>query len=100
MNLHNASWRGRVWGHFCLSYGDVKLITDTDLIKKYGIKDDDQVCPMFPLLLQHCLISYFCPTIKCANLCSFFPLQLHFTRHISTRVQKVKQTVPHDHSYM
>ncbi|TYH61212.1 hypothetical protein ES332_D07G035900v1 [Gossypium tomentosum] len=59
------SW-GRVWGHFCLSYGDVKLITDADLIEKYGIKDDDQ---------------------------------LHFTRHISTKVQKVKQTVPQDHSY-
>ncbi|KAG8487747.1 hypothetical protein CXB51_018537 [Gossypium anomalum] len=25
--------------------------------------------------------------------------QLHFTRHISTKVQKVKQTVPQDHSY-
>ncbi|KAA3458036.1 UDP-N-acetylglucosamine/UDP-glucose/GDP-mannose transporter [Gossypium australe] len=59
------SW-GRVWGHFCLSYGDVKLITDADLIEKYGIKDDDQ---------------------------------LHFTRHISTKVQKVKQTVPQDYSY-
>ncbi|TYH08675.1 hypothetical protein ES288_A07G034900v1 [Gossypium darwinii] len=59
------SW-GRVWGHFCLSYGDVKLITDADLIEKYGIKDDDQ---------------------------------LHFTRHISTKVQKVKQTVPQEHSY-
>ncbi|XP_010454860.1 PREDICTED: uncharacterized protein LOC104736555 [Camelina sativa] len=36
------SW-SHVWGHFCLCYGGQKLITDTDCIGSYGMKDGDEV---------------------------------------------------------
>ncbi|OMO61664.1 hypothetical protein CCACVL1_23341 [Corchorus capsularis] len=36
------SWP-HVWGHFCLSYEGQKLVTDTDQIMNYGIKDGDQL---------------------------------------------------------
>ncbi|KAE8687802.1 Nucleotide/sugar transporter family protein isoform 1 [Hibiscus syriacus] len=36
------SWP-HVWGHFCLCYGGLKLLTDTDHIMNYGIKDGDQL---------------------------------------------------------
>lgn len=36
------SWP-HVWGHFCLCYDGQKLLTDTDHIINYGIKDGDQV---------------------------------------------------------
>lgn len=32
-----------MWGHFCLSYDGQKLLTDTDDIGSYGIKDGDKV---------------------------------------------------------
>ncbi|XP_031373888.1 uncharacterized protein LOC116188580 [Punica granatum] len=36
------SWR-HVWGHFCLCYDGQKLLTETDHIINYGIKDGDQL---------------------------------------------------------
>ncbi|KAK5814166.1 uncharacterized protein LOC108469105 [Gossypium arboreum] len=36
------SWP-HVWGHFCLCYDGQKLLTDTDHIMNYGIKDGDQL---------------------------------------------------------
>lgn len=36
------SWP-HLWGHFCLCYGDQKLLMETDYIKNYGIKDGDQL---------------------------------------------------------
>ncbi|XP_049377280.1 uncharacterized protein LOC125842116 [Solanum stenotomum] len=36
------SWL-HVWGHFCLSYGGQKLLSDDDLIGTYGIKDGDEL---------------------------------------------------------
>ncbi|GMI89285.1 hypothetical protein HRI_002597800 [Hibiscus trionum] len=60
-----------VWGHFCLSYGDQKLIQDTDLIVNYGIKDSDQLH-----FIRH--------VSSCTN---------------SKKIPKNKETVPQDHSY-
>ncbi|XVF48351.1 hypothetical protein PTKIN_Ptkin03bG0183300 [Pterospermum kingtungense] len=36
------SW-AHVWGHFCLSSDGQKLVTDTDHITDYGIRDGDQL---------------------------------------------------------
>ncbi|XP_022729978.1 uncharacterized protein LOC111285031 [Durio zibethinus] len=36
------SWP-HVWGHFCLCYDGQKLVTDTDHIINYGIRDGDQL---------------------------------------------------------
>ncbi|XP_021608719.1 uncharacterized protein LOC110612284 isoform X2 [Manihot esculenta] len=36
------SWP-HVWSHFCLTYEGQKLVTGTDYIKHYGIKDGDQL---------------------------------------------------------
>ncbi|VVB14080.1 unnamed protein product [Arabis nemorensis] len=36
------SW-SHVWGHFCLCFGGQKLVTDTDCIGLYGMKDGDEV---------------------------------------------------------
>ncbi|KAF8091021.1 hypothetical protein N665_0458s0023 [Sinapis alba] len=36
------SWP-HVWGHFCLCYGGQKLVTDTECIGSYGMKDGDEV---------------------------------------------------------
>ncbi|XP_044463458.1 uncharacterized protein LOC123194344 [Mangifera indica] len=36
------SWP-HVWGHFCLCFEGQKLVTDTDYIRYYGIKDGDQL---------------------------------------------------------
>ncbi|CAN6850291.1 unnamed protein product [Brassica oleracea] len=36
------SW-SHVWGHFCLCYGGQKLVTDTECIGSYGMKDGDEV---------------------------------------------------------
>ncbi|KAK4729843.1 hypothetical protein R3W88_022831 [Solanum pinnatisectum] len=36
------SWL-HVWGHFCLSYGGQRLLSDDDLIGTYGIKDGDEL---------------------------------------------------------
>ncbi|KAK3212008.1 hypothetical protein Dsin_016714 [Dipteronia sinensis] len=36
------SWP-HVWGHFCLCFEGQKLVTDTDYIKKFYIKDGDQL---------------------------------------------------------
>ncbi|KAK8523445.1 hypothetical protein V6N12_047965 [Hibiscus sabdariffa] len=64
------SW-GHVWGHFCLCYGDQKLVQDTDLIVNYGIKDSDQLH-----FIRH--------VSSCTN---------------SKKIPKSKDTVPRDHSY-
>ncbi|KAL4304420.1 hypothetical protein GQ457_10G002690 [Hibiscus cannabinus] len=64
------SW-GHVWGHFCLCYGDQKLVQDTDLIVNYGIKDSDQLH-----FIRH--------VSSCTN---------------SKKITKSKDTVPRDHSY-
>lgn len=49
--LSSLSGRALVWSHFCLCYAGQKLIHDVASIKKYGIKDGDQVwsgfCSMF-----------------------------------------------------
>ncbi|XWS17824.1 hypothetical protein CRYUN_Cryun33cG0101200 [Craigia yunnanensis] len=37
-----VSWP-HVWGHFCLCYDGQKLVTDTDHIVNYGIRDGDQL---------------------------------------------------------
>ncbi|KAG5601547.1 hypothetical protein H5410_032917 [Solanum commersonii] len=37
-----VSW-SHVWGHFCLSYDGRKLLTDSDLLGTYRIKDGDKV---------------------------------------------------------
>ncbi|KAE8687675.1 ATP synthase subunit b' [Hibiscus syriacus] len=60
-----------VWGHFCLSYGDQKLIQDTDLIVNYGIKDADQL--------------HFIRHVS--------------TSTNSIKIPKSKETVPQNHSY-
>ncbi|ESQ32070.1 hypothetical protein EUTSA_v10004912mg [Eutrema salsugineum] len=36
------SW-SHVWGHFCLCFGGQKLVTDTECIGSYGMKDGDEV---------------------------------------------------------
>ncbi|XP_028779320.1 uncharacterized protein LOC114735745 [Neltuma alba] len=36
------SWP-HVWGRFCLSYDGQKLVTETDYLRNYGIKDGDQL---------------------------------------------------------
>ncbi|XP_021639716.2 uncharacterized protein LOC110634875 isoform X1 [Hevea brasiliensis] len=46
------SW-SHVWGHFCLSYGDQKLINDKAYIRTFGIKDDDQL-----QFVRHMSINY------------------------------------------
>ncbi|KAJ4707874.1 U11/U12 small nuclear ribonucleoprotein 25 kDa protein-like [Melia azedarach] len=46
------SWP-HVWGHFCLSFAGQKLISETDYIKHYGIKDGDQL-----QFIRHHSISY------------------------------------------
>ncbi|CDP13529.1 unnamed protein product [Coffea canephora] len=42
-----------VWGHFCLTYDGQKLLTDTDAIGIYGIKDGDKL-----QFVRHLSISY------------------------------------------
>ncbi|KAL6534102.1 hypothetical protein OROHE_013935 [Orobanche hederae] len=37
-----VSWE-HVWGQFCLSHGGQKLLTDSDCISLFGIKDGDQL---------------------------------------------------------
>ncbi|WJX41752.1 hypothetical protein P8452_29064 [Trifolium repens] len=32
-----------VWGQFCLCYGEQKLVSETDYLRDYGIKDGDQL---------------------------------------------------------
>jgi len=39
--------RPLVWRQFCLSYQGHKLLTETDYLRDYGIKDGDQVCVRF-----------------------------------------------------
>ncbi|KAM1022788.1 hypothetical protein ACFX13_044423 [Malus domestica] len=46
------SWP-HVWGHFCLCYGNQKLLVETDHINHYGIKDGDQLH-----FVRHVSISY------------------------------------------
>lgn len=41
-------WRLHVWSNFCLCYNDRKLVSETECIKNYGIKDGDQVVFGFP----------------------------------------------------
>ncbi|PPD99576.1 hypothetical protein GOBAR_DD03401 [Gossypium barbadense] len=40
--LGEISWP-HVWGHFCLCYDAQKLVSDTDLVVKYGIRDGHQL---------------------------------------------------------
>ncbi|XP_049409456.1 uncharacterized protein LOC125872723 [Solanum stenotomum] len=47
-----VSW-SHVWGHFCLSYDGRKLLTDSDLLGTYRIKDDDKLS-----FMRHVSISY------------------------------------------
>lgn len=47
--FESGSWRLHLWGHFCLCYDGQKLVTETDSIRNYGIKDGDQVSGGFPL---------------------------------------------------
>lgn len=46
------SWL-HVWAHFCLCYDGQKLVTETDSITNYGIKDGDQLH-----FIRHISISY------------------------------------------
>ncbi|XP_060216058.1 uncharacterized protein LOC132643604 [Lycium barbarum] len=48
----NVSW-SHVWGHFCLSYDGRKLLTDSDLLGTYRIKDGDKLS-----FMRHVSISY------------------------------------------
>lgn len=36
-----------MWGHFCLCFDGQKLITDTDCIGSYGLKDGDEVLKLY-----------------------------------------------------
>nr|XP_009771417.1 PREDICTED: uncharacterized protein LOC104221959 [Nicotiana sylvestris] len=47
-----VSW-SHVWGHFCLSYDGTKLLTDSDLLGTYRIKDGDKLS-----FMRHVSISY------------------------------------------
>lgn len=47
-----VSW-SHVWGHFCLSYDGRKLLTDSDLLGTYRIKDGDKLS-----FMRHVSISY------------------------------------------
>ncbi|MCE3050844.1 hypothetical protein HAX54_048283 [Datura stramonium] len=47
-----VSW-SHVWGHFCLSYNERKLLTDSDLLGTYRIKDGDKLS-----FTRHVSISY------------------------------------------
>ncbi|KAF3622039.1 hypothetical protein T459_17103 [Capsicum annuum] len=47
-----VSW-SHVWGHFCLSYHGRKLLTDSDLLGTYQIKDGDKLS-----FMRHVSISY------------------------------------------
>lgn len=47
-----VSW-SHVWGHFCLSYNGQKLLTDSDLLGTYRIKDGDKLS-----FVRHVSISY------------------------------------------
>ncbi|KAF5461402.1 hypothetical protein F2P56_017506 [Juglans regia] len=46
------SW-SHLWGHFCLCYNGQKLVTQTDSIRNYGIKDGDQL-----KFVRHIAIGY------------------------------------------
>ncbi|KAK4375220.1 hypothetical protein RND71_005897 [Anisodus tanguticus] len=47
-----VSW-SHVWGHFCLSYDGRKLLTDSDSLGVYRIKDGDKLS-----FMRHVSISY------------------------------------------
>ncbi|KAL3497353.1 hypothetical protein ACH5RR_040085 [Cinchona calisaya] len=47
-----VSW-SFVWGHFCLTYDGQKLLTDTDDIGSYGMKDGDKL-----QFIRHISITY------------------------------------------
>ncbi|KAJ8557868.1 hypothetical protein K7X08_004634 [Anisodus acutangulus] len=47
-----VSW-SHVWGHFCLSYDGQKLLTDSDSLGVYRIKDGDKLS-----FMRHVSISY------------------------------------------
>ncbi|CAN4099831.1 unnamed protein product [Withania somnifera] len=47
-----VSW-SHVWGYFCLSYNGRKLLTDSDLLGTYRIKDGDKLS-----FMRHVSISY------------------------------------------
>lgn len=46
-----------VWGHFCLTYDGQKLLTDTDDIGIYGIKDGDKVSLSPSLCFLRCILT-------------------------------------------
>ncbi|CAN8233380.1 unnamed protein product [Cochlearia groenlandica] len=46
------SW-SHVWGHFCLSYGDQKLVNDKTSIRNLGLNDGDQLCFVRHLSIDH-----------------------------------------------
>lgn len=52
--------RPHVWGHFCLCYGDQKLLMETDYIKNYGIRDGDQVRDVFLLWFRRYFGYFLC----------------------------------------
>ena len=56
-----------MWGHFCLCYNDQKLVTETEYIKKYGIKDGDQVCFGFSLFLVFLVFLGICLLQECRS---------------------------------
>ncbi|XP_019177594.1 PREDICTED: uncharacterized protein LOC109172821 [Ipomoea nil] len=53
-----VSW-SHVWGNFCLSYDGQKLLTDSDSIGNYGIKEGDQL-----EFVRHVSISYPVKTLS------------------------------------
>ncbi|KAG7998066.1 hypothetical protein I3843_01G240400 [Carya illinoinensis] len=71
------SW-SHVWGHFCLSYDEQKLISDKACLPKFGIKDGDQVCHLFFLLIFGALDLL----IAFARRKYYFKM-LQFIRHMS-----------------
>ncbi|XP_043701730.1 uncharacterized protein LOC122652122 [Telopea speciosissima] len=58
------SW-SHVWGHFCLSFEDQKLVNDKAYIRSFGINDGDQLC-----FIRHLSINY--SPIKKSKSCNAY----------------------------
>ena len=54
--------RKHVWGNFCLSFGNEKLVDDGARLQDFGIRNNDEVCYLgLRLTIAHCpnSLTYF-----------------------------------------
>ncbi|XP_020872422.1 uncharacterized protein LOC9303322 isoform X1 [Arabidopsis lyrata subsp. lyrata] len=86
------SWP-HVWGQFCLSYEDKRLINESEYLLEFGIKDGDQSTIIQLRFIRH--ISNYCMLMvkhksKTPRVSSFKQLKL-FSTTPETRKKKVRE---------